>query len=390
MSRRLHVAGSAHPSTARPKFLRFAHEVVRHAVDDHLTDGGSLLCQLGDDPRHDSADDLRCLFDWTVMETCLHALDAGNANADFDGCPLVHAVCSTTGRAKVSPKNERTLSALRDAGALQISTLPELWRSGALIRQVQARFGEVLVTIGGSVGVEHLAELYAQDKKPIIPLDLDIGSFYGDGRRGGNSLVSQARTQPGAFFEVSQLPSAAAHLDGLRATPIRLSAKEMADRLGLLLKSLRSKQAFYVRLLDRKSLDFEDVDWFFRNVVDHVVAKRSFERLEVGTDPSREAFIDADIFVNLHYADAAIVDMTGQRLNCAIELGYALARSYPVILSVRDGDCSPPFDVDKLPFFFWDRSQDMTALRAGLDAHWSRHAARPPVVSTRSLFGLLD
>jgi hypothetical protein len=390
MSRRLHVAGSAHRLKTAPDVLRYAHEVVQRTVAAHVASGGTVLCQLGDDPRHESADDLRCLFDWTVLESCLVGLEEGAASAQINGRPLVHAVCSTTGRGKVSTDNEHTLSALRDAGALDISTLPELWRSGALIRQVQARFGEALLTIGGAVGVEHLAELYAQEGKPIIPLDIAIGSFYEDSRRGGEWLAVEARTRPDAFLEVSGIVTAAARLDAVRTEPGSPSAEALADNVTALLRALRPQTAFFVRLLNNKSKDFDDVEWFFRSVVDDLVLRRGLQRVEVGTDPSSDGFINSEIFTKLHYADVAIVDMTGQRPNCAIELGYALARAHPVILCARDGDGTPPFDVDALPFFFWDRARGETMLRAALETYWNTHAARAPVVSTRSMFGLAE
>ena len=64
------------------------------------------------------------------------------------------------------------LDALLAAGALDLRVLPEGWRSGALIRVEQANAGDVLLTLGGGAGVEHLANLYAQSGRSIIPLGL--------------------------------------------------------------------------------------------------------------------------------------------------------------------------------------------------------------------------
>ena len=36
------------------------------------------------------------------------------------------------------------------------------------------------------------------------------------------------------------------------------------------------------------------------------------------------AFINVGIFENLHFSSVAVVDVTGERPNCFIELGYAL------------------------------------------------------------------
>ncbi len=150
--------------------------------------------------------------------------------------------------------------------------------------------------------------------------------------------------------------TAAAHLDGLRTHTYRPTLDAIASRLTALLASLRPTQAFYIRLLDRDSPLFVDVEWFFRTVVDPVVEERGFQRLEVGTDPQRHGFINTEIFRELHFAPITIADMTGQRPNCAIELGYALGRGHMIILTARHSE-KLPFDVDKLPFLFWSREE---------------------------------
>lgn len=116
--------------------------------------------------------------------------------------------------------------------------------------------------------------------------------------------------------------------------------------------------------------------------MDDIADRRGFERVEVGTDPLRTNWINEDIFESLHFASLAVVDMTGRRLNCAIELGYALARGQPVILSARSDLGAPPFDVDKLPFFLWEPTRDVVNLRLAFEEWWTSALNRPPVVST--------
>ena len=45
-------------------------------------------------------------------------------------------------------------------------------------------------------------------------------------------------------------------------------------------------------------------------------------RVEIGTDASDHAFMNVGIFESLHFSSMAIVDVTGERPNCFIELGY--------------------------------------------------------------------
>ena len=52
-------------------------------------------------------------------------------------------------------------------------------------------------------------------------------------------------------------------------------------------------------------------------------------RIEMGTERRDHAFIDVGIFENLHFSSVVIVDVTGERPNCFIELGYALREPRP-------------------------------------------------------------
>ena len=339
-----------------------------------------MLTQVGSDPVHTEDPQLRILFDWTVMEVCREALEAGDARPSQEGQPLVIGICTPSGRERVTAENERTLAALRDADALDVKQLPERFRFGALLRQVQAAQGDVLLTVGGGVGVEHLARLYMGRRNPIVPLDLEIGSSDDDTPYGGAALAREARSHPEEFLQVAGPATAASHLDGLRSRPGELlAAATIAGRVTALLRELRPKRAFYVRLLDTAAEPCGDVEWFFRSVVDPVVQERGLERVEVGTDAQRQGFIDAEIFTELHYASVAIVDMTAQRPNCAVELGYALARGHLVLLTAREGE-RLPFDVDKLPCLFWSRDRDPAELRRRLHSYWDNQTRRAPVV----------
>lgn len=386
MIRRLHIAGSADPELLDTDALGWAHGVVRTVVRSHIAAGGTVLTQVGDDPTHNDNDRLRVLFDWTVMEACRDAVEAGGLPSRQDNQPLVFGICTSSGRERVSETNEETLSGLREANALDLTILPDRFRFGALLRQVQAAKSDALITIGGSVGVEHLVRLHMEMRHPIVPLDLEIGASDGDEGHGGSALAREARSRPDDFLEVSPPATASAHLDGLRTSSPggRPAAETAAARISALLEDLRPPRAFYVRLLDQANEAFADVEWFYRSVVDPVVGERGLQRMEVGTDAQRQGFMNAEIFTELHYASTVIVDMTARRPNCAIELGYALARGQTVLLACR-GDEEIPFDVDKLPCLFWQREEFPQELQQRLREYWNHQAHRGPVVPRSSL-----
>ena len=80
---------------------------------------------------------------------------------------------------------------------------------------------------------------------------------------------------------------------------------------------------------------FNAVESFFRNVVDPVVEEAEMSRIEIGTDKNEHAFMNVAIFESLHFSSLAIVDVTGERPNCFIELGYALGNE--LCAEVGDG-----------------------------------------------------
>ena len=133
-----------------------------------------------------------------------------------------------------------------------------------------------------------------------------------------------ANTEGAALAEIATRNGAAA-------------AADIADRTVSLLTKIARPAAFYVRLLNPDHAKFTIVESFFREVVDPVVEEAGMRRIEMGTDKNEYAFMNVAIFESLHFSSVAIVDVTGERPNCFIELGYAL-RGGPRSRDGRGGD----------------------------------------------------
>jgi len=109
------------------------------------------------------------------------------------------------------------------------------------------------------------------------------------------------------------------------------------------------------------------------------VEAKGFQPDEIGMHPPKDAFMNIEIFRSLHYASLVVVDLTGVRPNCTMELGYALARRRRVVISAREGT-RLPFDSDKLPTFSWN-SETSSKQEVGRYLAWfDRHVDLPPVV----------
>jgi hypothetical protein len=114
-------------------------------------------------------------------------------------------------------------------------------------------------------------------------------------------------------------------------------------------------------------------------VVDPVVADAGLQRIEMGTDETEHGFINVGIFDSLHFARVAIVDLTGNRLNCFIELGYAFGRATRVIVMAEDGT-EVPFDTDAIPCHFWKPALGAEERQEELKSFWKKNVDRPPLV----------
>jgi len=281
------------------------------------------------------------------------------------------------------PTDRRTLwDELNGAGQVRLELIMPGARSAALIRERQAIFGDVLLVLGGGTGVEHLADLYINARRPVIPLGFKLGASREDGTGGAYRLFREARADPQRFFELSasSIGRETALLTALSAIETGSTPVQTAARFLTLIDALAFPKIFYVRLLNRRHAKFPEVESFFRNVVDPVIDEMAFQRIEIGTDHARHSFMNVAIFESLHHSSGAVVDVTGERPNCFIELGYAFGRSLRIIVSAEQG--TPlPFDQSAIPCHFWVHGLDDLKRRQELKQFWRKNFYRPPLVT---------
>ena len=384
--RRVQISGSANSAT-QPEIVRYGHAIVGNVVRGVLRKGGGLVLTVGREPRANADDhDLPSLvFDWTAIETAAHVLDEdGLSWPEIAGSRIV-VVASEKSLAEI-PEDRRDLwRRFLTHRAVQLEQIMTGSRAAALIRQRQARFGNILLALGGGTGVEHLADLYMARARPVIPLDLPLGASRNDGTGGALRLARESLTEPQRFLRLKtgHEGRAAAELAGLATREGAEPDTQIAQRLLALFEMLADPTAFFVRLLNKKHPRFSAVESFFRGVVDPVVAELGLERIEIGTDEAKEAFLNVEIFNQLHFADVALVDLTGSRPCCFIELGYALGRGSRVILTAEDGT-EVPFDGDAIPRHHWNEATADADRRRLLGEFWQRTLNRPPIVESRT------
>ncbi len=248
-----------------------------------------------------------------------------------------------------------------------------------VIRERQVLRGDVLLPLGGGAGTEQLADLYRDEGKPVVPVSAALGAINRDGNGGSNYLHGHALSNSDAFFRLRDgAGNAAARLSGLAldsASDVAKLAKETVE----LLADLKPRPAFYVRLLATDHPAFVAVECFFRDVVDDVVEQRGFTPHEMGRGKPEAAFMDVEIFAALHRAGLVVVDLTGVRPNCTMELGYALARRRRVVISAEAGT-TLPFDTSMLPTYFWEDNGAPVERQEAYGAWLEQYSELPPLV----------
>jgi hypothetical protein len=376
--RRLHIAGSANANTD-PDLLRDAHVVVAAVVDGWVTRGGALVSGLGGEPHASSDPEIPIIFDWTIASAALDALERGEASARTEDGQLLAVRTSQRARTQIPGARRPIYDRLLELDALDLAFLPDTWRSGALMRRAQAELGGVLVILGGGAGVEDLANLYRSAGRPVVPIDAALGAAGDDATVGGQGLARRAQSDPRDFLRLADGSSASARLATLCMDDTRPPAPELARRLLALLDDLEPPRAFCVRLLNPNHTLYSDVERFFRGIAQPVLEESGLRVVDLGHDPQERAWMNTEIFEELHNAEVAFVDLTGCRPNCFIELGYALGRGHRTVITARQTE-SPPFDADKLPWHFWDPSAPADDARAALREHLRKFGALPPLV----------
>lgn len=125
---------------------------------------------------------------------------------------------------------------------------------------------------------------------------------------------------------------------------------------------------------------------FFAVVAKPVIEDEYGYSLKVvdGKQAVEEARIDQDIFVKLRRSGLVIADLTGQRPNCFLELGYALGRGARTIVTARDGTALP-FDVQTYSSHIWKPSGNIEMRRAEFRLHLESVTNRAPVVADSPL-----
>ena len=349
-----------------------ARELVQQLTRELLARGAVFVLPV-DTERKRPSDDLPICFDWLIWQTIHANLIIRPANAST---PLVIAVQHHKSEDQIPPKFQRLWDDLRNSALVQIENVSH-WNMDSQRMEAQARWGDILVAVGGGEGVLFLANLYHDAGQPVVPLNCKVVGA-GTGARRLFALGLSSAQAPRLFQTTAQ----GAHhwINRINFTdrpPVADQIKSIID----LLEALKRPRAFVVRLLNTDHPDYADVQNFFDTVVQPVIeGELGYEMMVVdGRQNYEYARIDQEIFAKLHRSSIVLADITGMRPNCLLELGYAFGRGLPTMLMVKEG-ATHPFDIHTLAGLHWKTTGSVEERRKAFRDHWMAIQTRPPLV----------
>ena len=377
--RRVHIAASINKSqdVASTDEVFLAREFVEELVLKLLEEGCTFVVPVDANPTR-SADGLPICFDWLIWKTLSENLHLRPPNAP----PLLAvAVQHHKTEDQIPEEYIKIWDELKGSQLVSLDNASQ-WNMASKRMEIQAARGDILITLGGCEGVLYLANLYSQAGKPVIPLNFKLCPEGNGARR----LFGRAMELSGSseFFQTtSQVPH-----DWMNRLNFghRHDAKYRVIQMIAVLKALKKPSAFVVRLLNPEHSDFESVQDFFDAVVKTVMEEDLGYRLVTidHNHRSESARIDQEIFNQLHRSNVVIADITGARPNCFIELGYALGRSLPTIMTAKKGS-ENPFDTQSVLGHFWDSDLPVAKRRVEFMNHFRANINRPPLVTETML-----
>lgn len=378
--RRVHISGSVVNDLmiAPTADVEAARALIATLVKDLVRRGANFVIPVDAEPLR-KVDGLPVCFDWLVWKTVKDNII--HRPQDVPG-PFIVAVQHHKTEEQIPDEYLDLWDELRASDQVRIESAA-YWNMNSKRMEAQARFGDVLIALGGDEGVLYLANLYHDAGKPIVPLNLALCAETKGARR--LYAFGLASVQTRRLFQIANDGDAHDWINRI-GFPKRQSISDRASAVIDLLESLDRPKAFAVRLLNPAHEDYTTVQDFFDIVAKPVLEDELGYRLIVvdGRQAYEHPRIDQEIFAKLHRSSVVIADITGARPNCFLELGYALGRGLPTMVTAREG-ANLPFDITTFAGHHWKAQGSADDRRRAFREHWNAIRNRPTLVPTEPL-----
>lgn len=189
------LSGSANPSCPANKF-DIASRFVKSFTGEVLRRGGGLVVLAGDEESTKDEHGTPHVFDWLVLREVENYAESTTE----DPRPYARVIMSDEApEAKIDDANLRLLRNLEQRSVVELCPIRREVFTGGEYRKVMIECADAMLAIGGGKGTYSAAiEMVAQGK-PVLPLNLQLGSIVEDGD-GAVVLHRELVSDPGRFL----------------------------------------------------------------------------------------------------------------------------------------------------------------------------------------------
>lgn len=189
------LSGSASLSCPADK-VDIAFEFVRSFTGEVLRQGGGLVVLAGDEESTKDEHSTPHIFDWQVLREIKTYAETTTETPR----PYARVVMSDAApESKIDDANLRLLRDLEQRNVVEICTIRREVFTGGEYRRVMNEQADAMVAIGGGKGTYSAGTDMMAQGKPVLPLDLRLGSATDDGD-GAVALHWEMVSAPSRFF----------------------------------------------------------------------------------------------------------------------------------------------------------------------------------------------
>ena len=189
------LSGSAGPSCPADKLV-IASRYVRSFIGEVLRRGGGIVVLAGDEESTKDADGAPHVFDWLA----LREVESYTENTtDYPRTCARIVMSDEAPESKIAPANLRLLRNLQQRNVVDIYPIPRDVFTGGEYRELMVERADAMLAIGGGKGTYSAGTAMIASGKPVLPLDLKLGSTAEDGD-GAIALYREMGLTPSRFF----------------------------------------------------------------------------------------------------------------------------------------------------------------------------------------------
>ncbi len=196
------VSGSAGSSCPADKLLS-ACQFIKSFTGEVLRRGGGLVVLAGNEESTKDEHGVPHVFDWLV----LREIEEYAQSTIEDPRPYARIVMSDEApESKIEPANLRLLRNPEQRNVVELCPIRREVFTGGEYRKAMIERADAMIAIGGGKGTYSAGTDMIAQGKPVLPLDLQLGSIVQDGD-GAVTLHREMVSTPGRFFPNTYLDS---------------------------------------------------------------------------------------------------------------------------------------------------------------------------------------